>query len=201
MLLGFYVNAAFSRYADAGNVWGDDLRAACHTISVQFLMMTPAGSWHEGDQERILAHIAAIPLTLKMELRDERDIRELKGLLSDEDLGKIVAADSMSSHCVDVVRAYYCSGLCRPSHMEDHVGPLTGIRTAFCKYEVTNLEEAVRQCKFLKTFPIAPAFMVLLRTLLGVWLILLPFVLAESDGTLSSQNFLLPPFFSSCGLC
>lgn len=188
VLMGFYVTTAFERYTHAGNVWGDNLRAACHSLAAQWYTMSDPGTWHDGDHDRVLAHIAAIPIALKMELRHERDVRELKGLLSEKDLGRIQAADSMSSHCVDVIRAYYHSGLSRPEHLPDPSKLVTENRKSFVKNEILHFEDAIRQCKLLKTFPIAPGFLILLRTLLGIWFILVPFVLAEENGTQAASR-------------
>lgn len=173
---------AFGRYLEAGNVWGDDLRAACHTLAMQWLLLSEPGAWHDGDHERVIAHIAAIPIVLKMELRDSRDVRELKGLLSEKDIGRILTAESMSTHCVDVIRAYYWTAVCRPGTLVDRSKIIATCRKSYIKVELRNLEEAIRLCKTLKAFPIAKGFLVLLRTILGIWFILLPFVLSESNG-------------------
>lgn len=120
-----------------------------------------------------------------MELRDERDLRELKGLLSEDDIGKISAAESMSEYCVDVIRAYYLSGICHPEQFASLEDRVSGTRSPHLKFEIENLQEALRQCKFLKSFPIAHGFMILLRALIGIWFILVPFVLSESNGMFS----------------
>lgn len=166
---------------EAGNVWGDDLRATCHSLAAQWYLLAAPGTWHKGDHERVLSHLAAIPIALKMELRDKRDIRELKGLLSQQDLGRVLTAESMSSHCLDVIKAYYIAAQCRPEALSDPSELITDYRKSI-KYELRNIEIALCRCKFLKAYPIAPSFMVLLRTILGIWFICLPFVLAETTG-------------------
>lgn len=125
-----------------------------------------------------MAHIASIPVALKMEVRDQRNISELRGLLSVDDIGKMHCAESITSHCVDVIQSYFYSA---SSHVCNRMSNWSN-RMAFIKIEIMNLERAIRSCLFLKSFEIAPGFMVLLRTLMVVWFLLLPFILAESAG-------------------
>lgn len=176
-LLGFYANTAFSRYHEAGSVWGDNLRASCHALSAQLLTRFSPGTWHRDDLKRLIAHIASVPIALKMETRGHRNVSELRGLLPLDDIGKMHCAESMTSHCVDVIRSYFYSA----ADHEDGVHNWNN-RMAFIKVEITSLERAIRSCLFLKQFEIAPGFMMLLRTLLGIWFLLLPFILAESSG-------------------
>lgn len=187
MLLGFYVQFAFQRYHEAGSVWADNLRAACHALSVQIINYFPDGTIHDNDRKRIMGHIAAIPLVFKQELRDSRDIREIKGLVSQEDFARIQTAESMVAYCVDVVRAYFSEFICRPERLKKK-SPGVWNRDTFLNMEIRALETAIRACKFLKVFVIAPGFIVLLNFLLGLWFLLLPFVLAEISGTLSYQG-------------
>lgn len=180
MLLGFFVRAAFVRYLAAGGVWGSRLRSYCHGLAVQFQTLFPEGTFHEGDHRRIIAHLAAIPLVLKSELRNSRDIREVKGLLSYKDLGRLQCADSMVTHCVDVLRSYlysvtnYSNRLHKPFYY--------GRRVSMVKFLLHHMEKMIRESMFLRTFEIAPGFQTLLNTFLGLWFLILPFALAEHSG-------------------
>lgn len=62
--------------------------------------------FHIGDRERILGYLVAFAVTLKRELRDERDLRELKCVLTDEDLSRLQNAPVMSSYCLYVLSGY-----------------------------------------------------------------------------------------------
>lgn len=64
------------------------------------------GMFHRGDRERMLGFLVAFPVTLKRELRNERDLRELKGVLTQEDLARLQNAPSMPSYCLYVLSAY-----------------------------------------------------------------------------------------------
>lgn len=180
MLLGFYGQAAFSRYTAAGRVWTHDLRFACSSLAAEFLALFPPGALHEGDHQRVLAHIAALPLVLKHELRYSRDTRELKGLLSHEDMVRIQCANSMSNHCVDVIRSYYAGGTTHKNLFTTKV--VVGNRMSYIKMSVAHLENGIASSRFLRSYEIAPGFLVLLNLLLGTWFLLLPFALAEKSG-------------------
>lgn len=67
------------------------------------------GVFHRGDQERILGFLVAFPVALKRELRGEKDLRELKGVLCAQDLSKLQNADSMPSYCLYVLSGYCMS--------------------------------------------------------------------------------------------
>lgn len=199
MLLGFYVKAAFSRYNRAGQVWGDDLRAACHSIGAHFSTLAPEGSWHSGDRERIFGHIAALPVALKMELRDERDILELKGLLSQQDIGRIHCADNMATHCLDVLRSYAAMA----AHHQDDLAKKFKFanRMVVLFADIRKLEGVIRACTQLRDVRLATGFIVMLRALLAIWFVLLPFILAEHTGKFSifrmTHEFLSGPLRKS----
>lgn len=190
-LLSFFVKAAFSRYNNAGSIWGDELRASCHALAMQWTTLFPEGTWHRGDHERVLSHIAALPLALKADLRGIRDLREVKGLLSQRDLGRLQVASGMAEHCVDVIRSYFIAGTGRVDLLERADDAHGGARVAPVKQEIGNLEAVVQKGVFLASFRTSSSFSAMLKTMLWIWFALLPFVLAELTGTCSQSHFLL----------
>lgn len=191
MLIAFYIQAAFSRYNDAGAVWGDNLRSACHSLASQFLALFPDGAIHEKDHERVIGHVAAIPIVLKNEMRDSRDLREIKGLLSNEDYCRVQQAENMTMYCVDVVRSYFFKVINYPDELKKPHIP--GDRILLIKYEILALERIITKSSFLHGFEIAPGFVSLLNSLLAIWFILLPFALAESSGMVNAFEFMRHP--------
>lgn len=181
MLLGFFVSSAFTRYMAAGSVWGARLRAACHTLAIFCQTLTPDGAIHQGDHHRMLRHIAVIPLVLKQELRDSRNLDELNSLLPEKEILTIQSADSMVVHCVDVIRSYFITAINHPDLLKKPA--VRGSREAFVKYEINELESMIRQSKFLRSFEIAPGFLVLLNFFLALWFFALPFALAKYSGS------------------
>ena len=88
-LLGFFVNEALSWYNKGGDVWGYSLRKACHITTHYFLSIISRDQLHKHDHERVIGLIAELPVLLKMELRDRRDLRDIRGFLSYADIGRI----------------------------------------------------------------------------------------------------------------
>ena len=187
------MSTSFNRYNEAGAVCGEKLRALCHSLAAQFYTMVPAGSFHEGDQDRIIGHIAAIPIVMKHELRGSRDIREVKGLLSSHDYARIQSANSMINYCVDVVRAYHLKVGCHVELLEKAPNVPPGNRRALTRTDIKDLELLICSYQFLRNFEIAPGFIALLKVLLGIWFLGLPFVLAEISGSfaISSCRYLV----------
>lgn len=181
-LLNFFVNAAFRRYTSAGMVWGEELREACHNLVSKWASFIHEGAWHNGDYERVVGHVAAIPLALKADVRGSRDLRELKGLLSEEDLGRLHVAPEFTQHCVDVIRTYMLSGACRKEVLQDPDKANVINGAVFIRNQISSLESIVRRGIFLSTFRVSRVFIALLKTMLGLWFFLLPFVLSEISG-------------------
>lgn len=144
--------------------------------------MFPEGTWHKGDHDRALSHIAAVPLALKADLRESRDLREIKGLLSQRDLGRLQGAPGLAMHCIDVLRSYLIAGAARKELLWRPEGAQGGNRVAFFKNELVKLEKMVQQGTFLASFRVSSAFVALLKTMLWIWFALLPFALAETSG-------------------
>lgn len=183
-VLGFYVSNAFRRYNLAGMVWGDHLRGQTHCVLSQMLPCWKSGDMHNGDFERFVGHLAALPIALKMELRGTRDLRELKGLLSANDVSKIQFSQSMSAQCLNVVRGYY-------SKLYIYLTTKDGGKIAFSRTgllllrNLPDLEKTVQTALFLNNVGIAPEFISLVNLLLGLWFLIIPFVLAEISGWLT----------------
>lgn len=77
----------------------------------------PKGMFHRGDRERILGFLVAFAISLKRELRGERDLSELKGVLAEEDLSRLQSADSMSSYCLYILSGYMLSVKTKEKHL------------------------------------------------------------------------------------
>lgn len=188
-LLAFYVQASYARYKSAGDVWGDTLRHSLHYLASVLLSDPGMHGLHGGGQDRLLGHIAAIPLCLKMELRDRRDLREVKGLLSYEDLSRLQYATVMTSHCLGVIRSYVYnnSGQSRAS-WRNETAQLEIVK------ELVKVEEMITESHNLNSFELAPGFVVVLNMFLSLWFLVLPFVLAENSGWITIMWVFLASF-------
>lgn len=183
-LLGFFASESLNRYNKATKLVNNDLRASCHSLTSLFLSLAPRGFIHSNDHDRIIGHIASIPLVLKAELRNSRDIRDIKGLLSFADVARMQCAESMIMHCIDVIRSYLYKVLRQEANFEGTFSRPKN-RLAFIIEEIKSVERLIRSAMFLRTFAIAPGFVNLLKTLLILFFALVPFVYAEVSGWLT----------------
>lgn len=176
------MQASFARYDKAGAVWTSTLRQACHNIAAVWMNLFPGRFLNNADRNKIIAHVAAIPVVLKQQLRDSSDLRELKGLFSDRDLAALQYAPNMSLYCIDVIRSY----LYKPtliSNVDDKSGQLENFIWAdVIGKQLLSLEQALSYSFFVKDFTLSPGFLSVLNVMLGIWFMILPFVLAEVSG-------------------
>lgn len=106
VLLGFFIRESSNRcrhsqlmFLSVGNRLQEIVR--------HLRQIYPLGTWHPGDRERIMSHLVAYPIALKMSLRNEREASQLHHILHPDDLNDVLNADSMHLHCSRVVRAYF----------------------------------------------------------------------------------------------
>lgn len=105
VLLSLYVREASKRYVGA-QISIQHASAALKRVVRIVRQCYPAGMWHEGDHERLMAHIVAYPIALKMTLRRERTPDQLAHLLHPDDVSDIVSGDLLHLQCLRVVRSY-----------------------------------------------------------------------------------------------
>lgn len=179
-VLGFFARFSYERYNAAGTVWGGKLGGLLHSITSQFILYIPDGTLHEGDQKRIIGHIAALPTVLKQELRELRDLRAIKGLLSAEDVAKIQYSPSMSARVMDVIRSYLYTVLNYGEYQ--HIADGSAFLGATLWLDLIEIEKTIELLKRIKNFKISPSFVTIINILLGSWLIILPFAIAEISG-------------------
>lgn len=166
-------------------VWSNLIPGGCIGLTSTWMTLFESGKWHEGDMERVVGHIAAIPVVLKHSLRCNRDLRDLQGLLSQEDIASIEHAEDMAMHCVDVVRTYYHQSEAL-ANVDDSDKPYsTANRISFIGPFLNLLVDAIKSARFLHEFQFAKGFAQELNFLLGLWFVLLPLALAEISGWVS----------------
>lgn len=108
VLLGFYIREASRRYMSAAFSWN----VMCTHLAIALRHIIQIHStcfWHPGDLDRIVAHLIACPIVVKMALRGERDPSQLQPILDPADLDDVMSAESMHAHCLRVVRSYLIS--------------------------------------------------------------------------------------------
>lgn len=106
VLLGFFITESSKRFFEAqksiGNI-GAQLQRVVRCLRQGY----PKGSFHQGDYDRIIAHLIALPIALKMMLRSERDASQLKHVLHSDDVADTIRSSGMHTHCSRVIRSYF----------------------------------------------------------------------------------------------
>lgn len=112
----------------ASRTW-TDISGTITDFAKYVVLGFPEGILHRGDRERILSFLVAFPIVLKRELRNERDLRELKTVLAESDLARLQNADSMSAYCL-----YVLSGYMLKARRREHEFPQTFIVVRFYSF-------------------------------------------------------------------
>lgn len=185
VLLGFFIREASGRFQEAHlSIATVGLHLA--NLLRQIRQAYPAGTWHDGDLDRIVAHLVAFPIALKMALRGEREAEQLDMILTPEDLEDVLEADSMHLHCSRVVRAYtsaaeddayYSFG-----HTKAEATP-AGWGTRYFVIDVLDaVDMAANTATRISEFRPSIAYVSHLQIFLYIWMLFLPLALVASSG-------------------
>lgn len=183
ILLAFIVSDATSRYRAALEHL-HQLHVALRHLLRKLHLSYPRNTWHNFDHERILAHIAAIPIALALHLRKLRASPPLEPLLHADDISDILKAPAPHLHCSMLVRAYFAcaeddSAYNFPAIVANQSPAGLGVRNL----HVTLLDavDAVASCaQRIATARVAQGYLTHIRIFLAVWLALVPLALAPT---------------------
>lgn len=193
VLLGYFIREASHRYQEGQN--------AVHAVGTHLRQLVrhlrqvyPPGTWHTDDHERIVAHIVAYPIALKMNLRSERDPSQLDRILYDDDLRDLLNADLMHLHCSRVIRAYFSAAerfLYTSSATEISIKPIAGDATRFFIIAILDAVDVAANCAVrVAEFRPAVVYVNHLRIFLYIWLMFLPLALLRNSGWYVQIHFL-----------
>lgn len=185
VLLGFYVNKATRRYQDAARLIyqvGHAVRYNARTL----LHACKPGTWHTGDLDRIIRHFIAYPIALKMTIRGEREREQLDFILHPRDVDNVLAAESMHSHCMRVIRAYSLA----IDSATQNAFQYSDTETAPCgRVSIYSLIDALDKADFLAQEAVSLSesrssitYVNHLRIFLYIWMMFLPLSLVSSSG-------------------
>lgn len=150
-----------------------------------FTQVFAEGHWHVNDRDRILAHMMAYPIALKMMLRGEREREQLEKILHPLDVDDVIQSQEMHIHCTRVIRGYMSS-----SETESMAGfqPATpqspaGDSIQFYQIGIVDSVDSIAS-KLLRIAEFQPAlgYVNHLRIFLYIWLFFLPLALVETSG-------------------
>lgn len=167
LLLGFRVNESYARYRKAVSLWNDDISGEIAGFCTYLTMAFRRGLFHENDRQRMLGLIAGYAVSLKRELRDEKDLRELKTMLCEKDLAQIQASADMPGHCLHLIHTYLVAA-CHKKELK-----LPAPFLPMLMQMTLNLAGYQGQCMRIKVYKMAYSYGSHLRLFMIIWFMLL----------------------------
>lgn len=194
VLLGFFIREASARYQEGQHAIHT---AAAHLRQVVRILkqLYPPNTWHPNDLDRIVAHLVAYPIALKMTLRSERERCQLDPILHPHDVTDVLAADALHLHCSRVVRAYFSaseddSQLAKQLHFLDLPHSPAGPGTRYFLIDILDaVDLASNTAVRVGEFRPAVVYVNHLRFFLYIWLMFLPLSLVQTSGWYVSYFF------------
>lgn len=184
VLLSLYIREASQRY-EAAQAAIQRASAALKRVVRVVRQVYPRGTWHEGDIDRILAHLVAYPIALKMTLRRERDSEQLLPLLHTDDVSEIIRADLVHLQCMRTVRAYF-SAAEDDADAFDQTNAQSTPAGADIRRHVSKLLDSVdlaaQGAIRIGHFRPATSYINHLRIFLYIWMMFLPLALVGTSG-------------------
>lgn len=185
VLLGFFIREASQRFREAQDsihIVSSYLRQLIRLIRLQY----PANTWHDGDYDRIAAHIVAYPIALKMTLRGEREREQLEPLLHPDDVSDVLEADLMHTHCLRVVRAYLATAEDDGYFVFKHSNctrTYAGVGTRYFNVDlVDSIDMTANAAVRIAQFSPAKGYINHLQIFLYIWMLFLPLALVKTSG-------------------
>lgn len=184
VLLGFFIREASNRYWEAQLSWSQmtaNLRQTVRHLRQNY----PAGTWHVRDIERIVGHLIAYPIALKMVIRGEKEREQLQGILHEEDIDDVLNLGG-HRHCMRVVRTYLSAS---EDDAENSFACTAAEKTPAgwgVRYLIMDVMDAVdmRAGAITKVANTAPSagYVTHLHIFLYIWMFFLPLALVQSSG-------------------
>lgn len=191
LLLGFRLTDSHNRYVRAQELWHEGIIGNCRLISNRFLESCAAGSFHEGDLDRICGHIAAIPIVLAAGLRhDTQSSTRLRRILGESDVQRIIRSQEPVSFCLDVIRSYLFYTETLNVTAPERNGLPDEVYFNVLLY-VERLQTAAFECRQIVRVPVPFGYVAHLRVFMGIYLAILPIGLAAFTGWLAVIWFVL----------
>lgn len=196
VLLAFFIREALIRYHE-GQVSILTIGFELRSLQRAILQGYPSGTWHDGDYDRIFAHLFSYPIALKMFLRGERDSKQLSLFLHPKDIEDLLKSEYMHIHCSLVLRAYFSAAEGDSSSTFDHIQikkPPAGWGIRYQVIEILDaIDSAANIAVRIAEFRPSVAYVNHLWIFLFIWMIFLPITLVSSSGWYVSKHIFPPP--------
>lgn len=186
LLLGARISQSHLRFAQAQAVWQGQLTNGVGLLANHILQSFAPGSFHKGDLERIMGHLAAVGIALRSSVRGqegERSLGELRKVVGERDANAIGTARDPVAKCLDVLHAYVVSAERLDAKTPEKNG-LPGEEYFVTLAVVEGMRSNVAECEAIARVRPPFGFQMHLRVLLTIWLFILPIGIVVRTGWL-----------------
>jgi putative membrane protein len=176
IFLAVRMHTALLQYNQTRCEW-ERLASACRNLVRQICYHVRVDSEKAAwERRRAMGFVAAVPATLKLELRHQRNaVPDLGNILVHQDILNMEKSASMPLFCVDTLN-YYLVG-------NNSDGNFSNVALAMAeKSGLTPMVEALNALKRIRRTPTPVGYIVLLRSVIILWLLLYPLYLVTSYG-------------------
>eukprot|EP00177_Eucheuma_denticulatum_P001223 GFKZ01002204.1.p1 GENE.GFKZ01002204.1~~GFKZ01002204.1.p1 ORF type:complete len:322 (-),score=40.79 GFKZ01002204.1:586-1551(-) len=181
LLLGFRLYDSHWRYVTGMRVWQDGIIATSGMIANRIFEGYEPNTWHEGDKERIAAHLAAFSVVTASRMRGER-FREdiLRTFMHPDDVARLSRVIEKGDYCSNVVRGYLMKGdVMNVNGMRHSIGSNEHWHAT---YLLDLLKGYAAELERIVAAPLPFGYVQHIRIFLAIWLALLPLGLVEEEG-------------------
>lgn len=173
LLLVLRTNSGYDRWYEGRKLWGGIVNQSRNLAQIGLTYGPNNRYW----RSQFVRWTAAFSHSCRHSLRDERDLSDMQGLLSDEELEALRESDHLPMHVA-----------CKLADMlRDAVERGEFERFAFmqAEYQRDQLIDHIGACERILKTPLAKAFSVKIRRFLFLYLIALPFGLFDKAGMMT----------------
>jgi putative membrane protein len=169
LLIVFRTNTSYDRYWEARKLWGGLVVTARNLVR--------GAVAYGGESDGLVRLTTAFPLVLKQHLRGDRDLKEIRPLVSAEVYARVSAAANPPAAVAQAMSAW----------LRDHLkqGNLDTATARALEGNVCSLVEAAGNCERILQTPIPFAYAAHIKQMLVLYLLTLPFVLVPKMGPLA----------------
>lgn len=190
MILALRASDALGRYEEGAEMIYD-MEMHLRILAVEMCQAISDGTFHANDKERIVAHIAQIPLCFRDKLLNivRSTPEEKEGLLSDDDRVSFEKRELPIEYLLRSIEAYILvMDLEDEEEKSETMLKSTSVAETL-RYQVLSRVSTVRaiiaRAYGIKRFPVVISYTNHQRLFMGLWLILLPLGMAPATGWLT----------------
>lgn len=195
VMSSFWLQDAYRRYRRNLELMTSEIMPSLRALAYQFSYASPHYALHDGDIERYLSHIAALPVTLKSYSSHSKLLDRVDGLLSTKDAHALKMAQDPTSHVLSVIASYMDYADAKFSNYDPKWN-----NHSFCgmnhlmQVHRAQLEASVAELQALKKYNIVHPLRSHLVSVTCIFLLILPISLIVNN-ELMSFLFVIPSIY------